>query len=170
VSGGERETWANALRMLAVWLGTAGLLAMFHRTRAGVAIAAAGANERFAITAGIPVARMRRLGVVLSMVLAAAGIIVYSHGLGLVQLYKAPLLMALPAVAALLLGGATTSRATVLHAVVGTLLFQSLLTISSPVMNGLAQASGVEALQKAPEIARAIIQNGVILYALTRRG
>lgn len=159
--------------LLGLWLGTAALVALFDRTRLGAAIAAAGENPRFATAAGIPVLPSRRLGVILSTVLAAAGIVFFSHGYGFLQLYKAPLLMALPAVAALLLGGASTARATVTHAVVGTFLFQALLTASLPVVNELVAGRGGEGaaagLGNVPEIARLIVGNGVILYALTRR-
>ncbi len=157
--------------LLAAWLGAAAALALFDRTRLGATLVAAGENERFATACGVPVRRMRRLGVVLSTAIAALGIVVFAHAYGFVQLYKAPLLMALPAVAALLLGGASTGRATVLHAVLGTFLFQALLTATLPVVNDLVQASGrAQDLSNIPEIARLIIGNGVILYALTRKG
>ena len=59
----------------------------------------------------------------------------------------------------------------VTHAVVGTLLFQSLLAASQPIVNDIVQSSNAaQSLSNLPEIARLIIQNGVILYALTRRG
>jgi simple sugar transport system permease protein len=167
------DAWApgEVLALLAVWLAACVLVHLFSRTQAGAALDAAGENDRFATAIGIPVARLRRLGVVLSTVLAAFGIIVFSHGYHFLQLYKAPLLMALPAVAALLLGGATVARATVVHAVLGTFLFQSLLTGGLPVVNALVSRSGQgEALANLPEVARLIIANGIILYALTRKG
>jgi len=158
--------------LVLTWLAIAVAVALFDRTRLGAAVAAAGLNPRFALAAGISVERSRAVGIVLSTWLAALGIVFFSHGYGFLQLYKAPLLMALPAVAALLLGGASTTRATVLHAVVGTVLFQALLTASLPVVNDLVQQQGAEAaagLSNIPEIARLIVGNGVILYALTRR-
>ena len=48
-------------------------------------------------------------------------------------------------------------------------LFQSLLTTSLPVVNDLVQESQYrDSLANLPEIARLLIQNGVILYALSR--
>ena len=52
---------------------------------------------------------------------------------------------------------------------IGTLLFQSLLTTALPVVNQLVSGSRHEiTLVNLPEIARLVIQNGVILYALSR--
>jgi len=98
-----------------------------------------------------------------STVLAAIGIVVFCQSYGFVQLYTAPLLMAFPAVACLLIGGAAVDRATLMHVIVGTLLFQSILTVALPVTSQVVQGDF-------SETARLIIQNGMILYALTRRG
>lgn len=157
--------------LLAFWLAVCVLLWLFLRTRAGLAMSAAGANPRFAAAGGIDVRRMRTLGVVLSTALGAVGIVVFSQSYGFVQLYKAPLLMAFPTVAALLIGGATVRRASIGHVLIGTFLFQSVLTTSLPLVNELiAERSGGGAeLGNVPEIARLIISNGIILYALTRR-
>jgi simple sugar transport system permease protein len=155
--------------LLAYWLGACALVALFLRTRLGLRLSAAGANPRAAEAIGVSVPRMRVLATTLSTVLAAVGILVYSQSYGFYQLYKAPLWMAFPAVASLLLGGASIRHATVFQAVVGTFLFQSLLTTSLPVVNDLVRSSPYrEGLSNLPEIARLVIQNGVILYALTR--
>ncbi len=162
---------AGIAALVAVWLGACALVALFSRTLAGASLDAAGQNERLALAAGIPVRRLRRLGVILSTVLAAFGIVIFTHGQGLLPLYKAPLLMALPAVAALLLGGATIARASVWNAVVGTFLFQALLASGLPVVNALVhQSAQSAALKDFPEVARLIVANGIILYALTRKG
>jgi simple sugar transport system permease protein len=155
--------------LLVFWFAACGLVALYLRTRLGTAMDATGQSPSYARSIGIHVPRMRIGATVISTMLAASGILVYSQSYGFYQLYKAPLLMAFPAVAALLLGGASIRRATVYHAIVGTLLFQSLLTTSLPVVNDLVQNSQYrEGLSKLPEIARLVIQNGVILYALTR--
>jgi simple sugar transport system permease protein len=140
-----------------------GIVGLFFRTRAGISIAAARSNPRFARAAGISDTRTRVQATVFSTVLAALGIVVFSQSYGFVQLYTAPLLMAFPAVACLLIGGASVSRATLTHVVVGTFLFQSILTVALPVTSQVVQGD-------ISETARLIIQNGMILYALTRRG
>ena len=151
------------------WLGAAAILAAFFRTRLGTAMTVAGSNQAYARSIGIDVARMRVLSIMLSTVLAAFGILVYSQSYGFFQLYMAPLWMPFQAVAALLLGGASIRRASIVHAIIGVLLFQTLLTVSLPVVNSLVQGSDyAEKLSILPEIARLMIQNGVILYALSR--
>jgi simple sugar transport system permease protein len=144
-----------ALACLFVWL--------FFRTRAGITIAAARSNPRFARAAGISDERTRIQATTFSTVLGAVGIVVFAQSYGFVQLYTAPLLMAFPAVACLLIGGATLARATLVHVIVGTLLFQSILTVALPVTSQVIAGDF-------SETARLIIQNGMILYALTRRG
>jgi simple sugar transport system permease protein len=98
---------------------------------------------------------------VLTTVLGAVGIVVYSQSFGFVQLYTAPLLMAFPAIACILIGGATVTRATIGNVIIGTFLFQSILTTALPVTSQVIEGD-------ISETARLIIQNGMILYALTR--
>ncbi len=156
--------------LLAFWLASCAAVALFLRSRTGLALSAAGSNPRFAEASGIDVRKMRTLGVAISTALGAIGIVVFSQSYGFVQLYKAPLLMAFPTVAALLIGGATVRNAKISHVLIGTFLFQGVLTTSLPLVNDLVQGHGsAEALGNIPEIARLIISNGIILYALTRR-
>ncbi len=148
---------------LLVFFGLCWVVAWFFRTQMGITIAAARSNPRFARAAGISDQRTRIQATVFSTVLGAIGIVVYSQSFGFVQLYTAPLLMAFPAIACILIGGATVTRATVTHVIIGTLLFQSILTIALPVTSQVIQGD-------ISETARLIIQNGMILYALTRLG
>lgn len=138
------------------------LVGLFFRTRAGITISAARSNPRFAQAAGISDDVTRIQATTLSTVIAAVGIVLFSQSYGFVQLYTAPLLMAFPAVACLLIGGASVTRATLTHVVIGTFLFQSILTVALPVTSQLVQGD-------ISETARLIIQNGMILYALTRK-
>lgn len=135
---------------------------MFMRSKTGIAISAGGGNPMFARAAGLNVDKSRISANMASTVLGAIGIIVYSQSYGYFQLYNGPLLMAFPAVAAVLIGGATASRAKVSHVLIGTLLFQGLLTTSMPVANQLFAGTDLS------EPLRAMVQNGVILYALTQ--
>ena len=137
------------------------LIYFFYKTKLGIAMLAAGANPVFARSAGIDVRSMKAVGVVLSTVLAAIGIIIYAQSYGFLQLYMAPLMMAFPAVAAILIGGASLQKATISNVIIGTLLFQTLLTTALPVTSRVIQGD-------ISEVARLIISNGMILYALTR--
>jgi simple sugar transport system permease protein len=147
---------------LVVFLLACALVGLFFRTRAGLTVSAARSNPRFARAAGISDEATRVQAATLSTVLAAVGIVVFCQSYGFIQLYTAPLLMAFPTVACLLIGGASVSRATLTHVIVGTLLFQSILTVALPVTSQVVRGD-------ISETARLIIQNGMILYALTRR-
>ena len=146
---------------LLAFFGLCFLVWLFFRTKMGITISAARSNPRFALAAGISDERTRIQASVLSTVLGAIGIVVYSQSFGFVQLYTAPLLMAFPVIACILIGGATVSRATISHVIIGTILFQSILTIALPVTSQVIEGD-------ISETARLIIQNGMILYALTR--
>jgi simple sugar transport system permease protein len=134
----------------------------FFRTKTGTAVTAVGSNPEFARASGIDVNRMRTIAVVLSTVLGAVGILVYEQSFGFIQLYMGPLYMAFPAVAAILLGGASVNKATMVNVVVGTFLFQGILTMTPSVINSLLKSD-------MSEVIRIIVSNGMILYALTRK-
>lgn len=138
------------------------LVYLFVNSKTGVAMKAVGDNQNFARASGINVDRQRLIGTTLSTVLGAIGIIIYSQSFGYIQLYQAPLMMAFPAVAAILIGGASAQNASISHVVIGTFLFNAILTISLPVANQLLPEGNLS------EVLRMIIQNGVILYALTK--
>ena len=123
---------------------------------------AVGSNPVFARASGVNVDRMRMLSVILSTWLGAVGIIVYEQSFGFIQLYMGPFNMAMPAVSAVLLGGASVNKASIANVVIGTLLFQGILTMTPSVMNGLIQTD-------VSEVIRIIVSNGMILYALTRK-
>lgn len=137
---------------------------LFTRSKTGVALKAAGDNPKFAISSGINVDKTRILGTILSTVLGGIGIIAYSQSYGFIQLYEGPLMMAFTAVASILIGGASAQKAKIYHVILGTFLFNGLLTIALPVANQLITVGNLS------EVLRAIVQNGIILYALTKAG
>ncbi len=134
----------------------------FFRTKVGTAVTAVGSNPEFARASGINVDRMRTISVILSTVLGALGILVYEQSFGFIQLYMGPFYMAFPAVAAILLGGASVNKASMVNVVVGTFLFQGILTMTPSVINSVMQTD-------MSEVIRIIVSNGMILYALTRK-
>ncbi len=138
------------------------LVWMIMKTKTGTAMTAVGSNPEFARASGVNVDRMRIVSVMLSTIFGAVGIIVYEQSFGFIQLYMGPFYMALPAVAAILLGGASVNRATILNVVVGTFLFQGILTMTPSVINSVLQTD-------MSEVIRIIVSNGMILYALTRK-
>jgi simple sugar transport system permease protein len=133
----------------------------FMRTRTGTAMATVGSNPEYARASGVNIDRMRTTSVILSTVLGAIGIIVYEQSFGFIQLYMGPFYMAFPAVSAVLIGGASVHKATIINVIVGTILFQGILTMTPSVINSMIQTD-------MSEVIRIIVSNGMILYALTR--
>ena len=138
------------------------LMWAFLHTKTGTAMTAVGSNPDFAKASGISIDRTRMLSVVMSTWLAAVGILVYEQGFGFIQLYMAPFNMALPAVSAILIGGASVNKASILNVVIGTFLFQGLVTMTPTVMNSMFHMD-------MSEVIRVIVSQGMILYALTRK-
>ena len=143
-----------AVMALIVWV--------FMRTKTGTALTAVGSNPEFARASGVNVDKMRTIAVMMSTMLGAIGIIVYEQSFGFIQLYMGPFYMALPAVASILLGGASVNKASILNVIVGTFLFQGILTMTPSVINSYLQTD-------MSEVIRLIVSNGMILYALTRK-
>ncbi len=138
------------------------VVSVFFKTKTGLAIYAGGVNPKFAEAAGLNIDRSRVIANIISTVLAGIGIIIYSQGYGYAQIYNGPLNMAFPAVAAVLIGGATATKASCVNVVVGVCIFQGLMTAAMPVANALFTGTDLS------DIMRQVIQNGVILYALTQ--
>jgi simple sugar transport system permease protein len=147
---------------LLLFAALAFLIWSFLHTKTGTAMTAVGSNPAFAEACGININKMRVLSVLMSTWLAAIGILVYEQGFGFIQLYTAPFYMALPAVSAILIGGASVNKASIANVIIGTFLFQGLLTMTPTVMNSMIRMD-------MSEVIRIIVSNGMILYALTRK-
>ena len=143
-----------ALLALAMWA--------FLHTKTGTAMTAVGSNPAFAKAAGINVDKMRLISDIMSTWLGAVGILMYEQGFGFVQLYMGPFWMALPAVSAILIGGASVNKASIPNVIIGTFLFQGIVTMTPTVMNSAFHMD-------MSEVIRIIVSNGMILYALTRK-
>ena len=138
-----------------------GIWAFLH-TKTGTAMTAVGSNPEFARAAGLNLDKIRLLSVVMSTWLAAVGILVYEQGFGFIQLYMAPFYMALPAVSSILIGGASVNKASIANVIIGTILFQGIVTMTPTVMNNLFQTD-------MSEVVRIIASMGMIIFALTRK-
>lgn len=144
--------------LLLFFFGIALALWLFSRTRTGMIFSAIAESPRFAALSGIRVNRYRTVGIILSTVLAAAGVVVYSQSYGILHLYDGPFMMSFPAISAIVIGGASPSRATVSNALIGTFLYQTTYLLSIPVANALL-------IPEMAEILRTVITSGIILYA-----
>ena len=134
----------------------------FLHTKTGTAMTAVGSNAVFARASGINIDKQRTLSVIMSTWLGAIGILCYQQGYGFVQLYQGPMYMAMPAVSAILIGGASVNKASITNVIIGTILYQGIVSMTPSVMNSLIHTDMSEVL-------RIIVSNGMILYALTRK-
>ena len=142
-----------AVLALFVWI--------FFKSKTGTAITAVGSNPDYARAAGVNIDKMRIISVMLSTMLAAIGMIVYEQSFGFIQMYNSPLAFAFPSVAAVLLGGASVNKANIPNVIIGTILFQGILTMTPSVINSAINID-------VSEIIRIVVSNGMIVYALTR--
>ena len=132
----------------------------FMSTRLGQNMRTVGHDRGVAATAGINVDRTRIIAMILSTLLAAWGQIISMQNFGVMQTYGGHSQVGVYAIAALLVGGATVSRATVKHALVGVILFHSLFI--------LAPIAGRELMDSAliGEYFRLFVAHAVIAFAL----
>lgn len=63
----------------------------------------------------------------------------------------------------ILIGGSSINKANIFNVIVGTFLFQGIITMTPIVISGVIETD-------MPETIRVIISNGMILYALIRKG
>ena len=141
-----------------------GLLCLFNviimRTRLGQKFRAVGQSRTVANAAGINVNRIRVIAIMISTVLAGWGQILFIQNLGTLQTYAAHEMVGLYAGAAILVGGASLNRATNTQAIVGTLLFHILFTVSQDAGKNLFGNANIG------EFFRVFIAYGVIAVAL----
>lgn len=138
------------------------LIWAFFRSKTGTAMTAVGSNPSYAKASGININKVRLQSIILSTVIAAIGIIMYQQSYGFIQLYQAPLSFTFQTVAALLIGGASINSTKLSHVIIGTFLFQGIITLTPTVINGLLSID-------VSEVIRLIVTNGMIVFALTRR-
>lgn len=101
----------------------------FRKTKLGQQMRAVGADMKIAEDAGIDVDKTRLKAVVISTVMAAFGQIIYLQNIGNLNTYNGADQTALYAAAALLIGGASVSKATIKNALVGTVLFHLMFIV-----------------------------------------
>jgi len=132
----------------------------FLTTRLGQNMRTVGHDRAVATTAGINVDRTRIIAMILSTLLAAYGQIIMLQNFGVMQTYGAHSQVGLYAIAALLVGGATVSRASVKHAILGVILFHSLFILAPMAGNRLMGSALIG------EYFRVFVANAVIAIAL----
>ena len=119
-----------------------------------------GQSQRIAEVSGINVDKTRIIAVILSTVLAAWGQVIFLQNVGTLNTYNAHTQVGMFAVASILVGGASTSKATVSQALIGTILFNAMFIMSPEI----GQAVFGQALLG--EYFRTFMVYGVIGFAL----
>ncbi|MCL2319682.1 MAG: ABC transporter permease [Treponema sp.] len=94
----------------------------FRKTKLGQDMRAVGQNQAVAHAAGIPVDRTRIIAIVISTILASLGQIIFLQNMGNIATYNAHQQTGFFAAAAILVGGASVSRASIPNVFVGTIL------------------------------------------------
>lgn len=107
------------------------LIWLLFRTKLGQDLRAVGQDPGVAEVAGIRVNRCRIIAIILSMILAGIGQIIFLQNMTVMNTFQSHEQVGFYAIAALLVGGATVSRVTIWNAIVGTLLFHTLISIIS---------------------------------------
>ncbi len=115
---------------LALIAGLSLFNAAFLSTRIGQNMRTVGQSRVIANASGINVDRVRILAMIISTVLASWGQLIYLQNLGTFATYGAHLQVGQFAIAALLVGGASVSKATNKQAITGVLLFHTLFIVA----------------------------------------
>ena len=102
----------------------------FMNTRLGQNMRTVGQSRPVATAAGIHVDKTRLIAMIISTLLAAYGYIIITQNFGVMNTYSGHRFVGQYAIAALLVGGATVTKASVKHAILGVILFHSLFILA----------------------------------------
>lgn len=130
------------------------------KTKLGQDFKSVGQSQSISEVSGINVDRTRIIAVIISTVLASWGQIIFLQNVGTLNVYDAHTQVGMFAVASILVGGASTAKATVRQAFVGTILFNAMFIMSPEI----GQAVFGQALLG--EYFRTFMVYGVIGFAL----
>jgi simple sugar transport system permease protein len=132
----------------------------FRRTKLGHDMRAAGQDMAVADSAGIAVERTRVIAIVISTILAAFGQIIFLQNIGTINTYNSHEQTGMFSIAALLIGGATVSKASIANVFVGVTLFHLMFVVSPMAGKELIGAAQLG------EYFRVSVSYGVIALAL----
>lgn len=102
----------------------------FRKTKLGQDMRAVGQDMDVAEAAGIPVERTRIISIVISTVLACYGQIIFLQNIGTMNTYNSHEQAGMFAIAALLVGGASVTKATIPNVFIGVILFHLMFVVS----------------------------------------
>ncbi|OPJ56471.1 ABC transporter permease subunit [Alkalithermobacter paradoxus] len=99
-------------------------------TKLGQDFKAVGQDMHIAKVSGINVDKIRVIAITISTLLAGIGQLIFLQNIGTLNTYGSHEQVGMFAIAALLIGGASVSKATIGQAIVGTILFHTLFIVS----------------------------------------
>lgn len=147
---------ATALVILALCLFNVVIV----KTKLGQDFRTVGQDMHIAKVSGINVDRVRIIAVTISILLAAWGQIIFLQNMGTMATYGSHVQIATFSIAAILIGGASVTKATIGQAITGVILFHTLFIVSPKAGNNIFGAAQVG------EFFRAFVAYGVIGLAL----
>lgn len=132
----------------------------FRKTKLGQDMRAIGQDIEVSRAAGISADKTRIIAIVISTMLAAIGQIIFLQNIGTMNTYNSHEQIGMFSIAALLIGGATVSKATIPNALSGVILFHAMFI--------LAPRAGKELIGSAQigEYFRVFISYGIIALVL----
>jgi simple sugar transport system permease protein len=148
--------WATFLAIGLLCLFTA----FFTKTKLGQQMRAVGQDMHIAAVSGINVNRTRLIAMMISTVLAAWGQLIFIQNIGTFNTYNSHEQVGMFSIAAILIGGASISKATIWNALVGVLLFHTLFVVSP------LAGQRILGIPQVGEYFRSFLAYGVIAVAL----
>lgn len=103
---------------------------LIMKTKLGQDFRSVGFSQHTSEVSGINVDRTRIIATMISTVLAAWGQLIFLQNMGTLNTYNAHTQIGMFSVASLLVGGASTSKAEIKHAIFGTILFNAMFIMS----------------------------------------
>ena len=102
----------------------------FRKTKLGQDMRAVGQDMDVAGDAGIKVERTRIIAIVMSMVFAGLGMVIYLQNMGNISTYSSHTQIGMFCIAALLVGGASVDRASIGNVFLGVILFHLMFIVA----------------------------------------
>ncbi len=132
----------------------------FRKTKIGQDMRAVGQDMEVAREAGIKVERTRVLAIVISTVFAAYGMVIYLSNMGTLNTYNSHSQIGMFSIAALLVGGASVSKASIKNVFLGIVLFHLMFILTPQAGKNLIGQAQIG------EFFRVFVSYGVITLAL----
>lgn len=132
----------------------------FRKTKLGQDMRAVGQDRAVADAAGIPVERTRILAIIISTALAGIGQVIFLQNMGTINTTASHEQIGMFSIAALLIGGASVTRASIPNVLIGVILFHLLFLVSPMAGKNLVGSAQLG------EFFRQSVSYGVIAVAL----